>query len=886
MIETFSEPQSIDKRYVVAKSIALALLDMPLDERADALAAACRGDTDLQQEVQWLLDAAGDVSLDEGMRLTLDDPLATRGMHVEAPVLRDYRVLRRIGEGGMGVVYLAERIDGQLQQRVALKLLHPLPDADVPMQRRFAIERRILSTLSHPNIAHLIDGGVTATGRPFLAMEYVDGERIDTYCGVHALSLHARVALFLKVCAAVEHAHRRLVVHRDIKPSNILVDSEGEPKLLDFGIARLLDDVEVEQTRTGARVLTLAYASPEQIEGRPLGTMSDVYSLGVLLYLLIAGVRPFDHLGTSLLQTQAIVSGDVSPPSRRASDQGPVESADATRRRLRRTLRRRRVPADLDAIVLKAMRREPEQRYPTAGALAADLRRFLSDRPVRARRGDWRYRLTRFIWRRRWAVAAAAIIAIGLSTFAVDRVRQLSRIAIERDRANAVVQYMDALYQNTDALHLRGKDVTVRQMLDLGASSLRERSGLSPGNQAELLVATGRAYNALGLARDALPLLEQARDILARPDADADAEQRAALSLALAASYSGSRRLEQAMAADEDALRYLGEAPSAHVDEIAKATIRLLHNHAVTLDMPLEQIRERLDRVLADLERRPGAPESLKISAYLALAMAYGSDNKGALAAAERAMEIATHVYPSGDPRLLPARSVYVSAVQQDDPEKAAALLSDLIADHERRMGASVHVASLLGNFGSTLIRIGKPGDAVPVFERALAMTRDVAGEDSQLYRLASCNFAEAQLALGNGDRAVELIERVLPGLVSAAQVAGNSEEQVFLASAREVLAEAAVLRGESETAEDEFSQAAVALSRIEKDAYPEMYSRILLRLAQVQYERGRHESSARTLDTLDAGIAARTDAASAGFRSRSQSMRAALADHAKTASR
>jgi eukaryotic-like serine/threonine-protein kinase len=875
-VTTVAEPQHGADPYLRAKAIAMALLDCAPHLRGDALTIACRDDADLAREVQWLLDAAEDVAHDAGIPLTLADPLVSGDIHLEAPVPRDYRVLRRIGEGGMGVVYLAERVDGQLHQRVALKLLHPLPDADAETQRRFATERRILAALNHPNIAHLIDGGVTAAGRPFLAMEYVDGERIDAYCDAHALTQRQRIALFLKVCAAVEHAHRRLVIHRDIKPSNILVSSDGEPKLLDFGIARLLDDVQAEHTRTDRRALTLAYASPEQIEGGPLIIASDVYSLGALLYQLVAGLRPFDHLASAHLQLQAIVSGDVAPPSRRVRDASRVDVAANVPKS---GVPLQRVPADLDAIVLKAMRREPEQRYATASAMAADLRRFLAERPVRAQRGHWGYRMRRFVWRRRWVLAAAGMLMTLVSVSVVDRLRQHERIAIERDRAGAVVQYMDALYQNTDALHARGKDVTVREMLDLGAASLRTRTDLSSEHQAALLIATGRAYNALGLSQDAVPLLEQAREILAH--GDTGAEQRAALSLALAAAYSGSRRLAEAMAADEDALQFLGEDPTRYANEIALSTIRLLHNHAVTLDLPLSQIRARLDAELANLDARPDAPQSLKLAAYRALAMAYGGDGDGARAAAEQALSIATRLYPADDPRLLPVRYIYVTAVQDGDPARAAELLPQLIADHERRMGASVRVASLLGNLGSTLTRIGKPRESLPAFERARAMARAVSGEDSQLYRLTVGNFAAAQLALGNGERAAELVGSVLPGLAAAAQAEGDTEAQVFLASARETLAEAALLRGDIETAESEFALAADGLSHIQRDAYPEMYARVLLRLAEVQHERGRDDAVAHTLDALDAAINGRSDVASTGFRNRSKALRASWQRHA-----
>lgn len=843
-------------RYLRAKAIALDLLDAP--RRApDDIAHACDGDTDLERDVQWLIDAAGDASGDDAVAPPLRDAFAGSDMHLEAPVPRDYRVLRRIGEGGMGVVYLAERIDAGLRQTVALKLLHPLPEADPAAQRRFATERAILSTLSHPNIAHLVDGGVTATGRPFLAMEHVDGERIDSYCDRAGLGLARRLALFLKVCAAVEHAHRHLVIHRDIKPSNILVGADGEPKLLDFGIARLLDTGHADATRTDARTLTLAYASPEQIAGGPLGTASDIYSLGVVLYQLVAGTRPFEPLESSHLLPQAIVAGDVPPPSRRVRELAREPHVRA---------RVKRVPADLDAIVLKAMRREPDQRYPSAAAFAADVRRFLADRPVRAQRGHWRYRLRRFVSRRRGALAVAGLFLAVLGVSVSEWTRQHARIATERDRAGAVVDYMNALYQNTDSLHLGGQDVTVRQMLDLGAASLRARTDLSPEHRAALLLATGRAYNALGLTRDAVPLVEQARDVLQAPGVETSLEQRAELQLALATSYSGSRRLADAIAADGAALALLRDAPGDHANDIAQATIRWLHNHAVTLDIPLEQVRARLRDVLAQLDARPDAPPGIRIAAWRAMVMAYGSDGDGALAAAEEAMRIASATYPADDPRLLPVRYAWVTAVHERNPTRAAELLPGLIADHERRMGPSVRVAALLSNYGSTLTRLDRARESLPVYERAAAMAREVSGENSQLYRLTIGNYAAAHMALGDSERAVALVHTVLPGLVAEAQTEGATEAQVFLAASRETLAHAAMLRGDPAMAEDELAQAADGLSRIDPDAYPDMYLRVLTRLAQVQHERHRDGELAQTLARFDAAMAGRTDAAFAGY--------------------
>ncbi|MEE4331376.1 MAG: serine/threonine-protein kinase, partial [Wenzhouxiangella sp.] len=283
-------------RYRRAKAIANLALDLPVAERGARVHAECAGDEALREEVQWLIDAAEDASDDQvPERFQESAQRALKEVSLNVPLPRDYRLVRRLNEGGMGVVYLAERTDGDLRQRVALKLLHLTTEPDAAQARRFATERQILSRLSHPNIAHLIDGGLTADGRPFLATDYVDGERIDHWCQRHRCDVGQRLELFLKVLSAVDYAHRHMVIHRDLKPSNILVTGEGEPKLLDFGIARLLDRPDASDPKTDGdgQAMTLAYASPEQIRGEGLSAATDVYSLGVLLYELLTGARPF-----------------------------------------------------------------------------------------------------------------------------------------------------------------------------------------------------------------------------------------------------------------------------------------------------------------------------------------------------------------------------------------------------------------------------------------------------------------------------------------------------------------------------------------------------------------------------------------------------------------
>jgi eukaryotic-like serine/threonine-protein kinase len=328
-------------------------------ERAAFLDGACR-DQAMRRELESLLEAdeqAGDFLEPPGELAQVPDRIGP------------YRPLHKISDGETSSVYLATRDDGQYHQQIAIKLLRP-GVASRQVLQRFRQERQILASLVHPNIARLLDGGTTSAGQPYLVMEYVDGEPLDVHCRERKLSLTRRLDLFVTICHAVHFAHRNLVVHRDLKPSNILIGLDGTPKLLDFGIAKLLDPtlvgVHVGRTATAARVMTPNYASPEQVLGKPIGTASDIYSLGVILYGLLTGERPYELGSRSLREIERIVCElTPSPPSQ-----------------VVRGARRERLPRDLDNIVLMAMRKEPERRYASAQELADDVRRCLEHRPV------------------------------------------------------------------------------------------------------------------------------------------------------------------------------------------------------------------------------------------------------------------------------------------------------------------------------------------------------------------------------------------------------------------------------------------------------------------------------------------------------------------------
>jgi serine/threonine protein kinase len=414
-----------EERWRAAKEIFTAACDLRAGERAAYLDAACAGEAGLRDEVESLL--AADAVAGE----FLETPALATSAAVVAETVGDpqcgrrygpYRIVAPIAHGGMGDVYDAVRDDGQYEQRVALKLLRLGFDAEFA-RKRFRAERQILAGLDHPNIARLLDGGAAPDGQPYLVMERIDGVPLLEYSKREKLAVSARVSLFLRVADAVTYAHQHLIVHRDLKPANILVTDAGEPKLLDFGIARVLEAGSNEESNTTSLLLTPAYASPEQARGETIGAASDVYSLGMILFEMLAGERAYSVEGV--------------PPAeavrRIAETMPPAPSAVARRRgdeRLAKTL-----AGDLDNIVLMALRKEPGRRYASVERLAADLERYLDNRPVSARADTTWYRASKFLRRRRGPIAAAAAIALVLVGGSAATLWQARRAEVERARA-------------------------------------------------------------------------------------------------------------------------------------------------------------------------------------------------------------------------------------------------------------------------------------------------------------------------------------------------------------------------------------------------------------------------------------------------------------------
>jgi len=452
-------------RWNRTQRLFLQTADLPPDEQARLLDSACEGDSALRAEVESLL--ASDRKNGSGVAAAIESAAALLFSEKETPPgagsgdlpgrrLGAYRVEREIGRGGMGAVYLATRDDDQYRKRVAIKVVKRGMDTAEVLER-FRHERQILANLDHPFIARLLDGGTTYDGRPFFVMDYVEGVPVDVFCHERGLSIKSRLHLFLDICEAVSHAHRNLVVHRDLKPGNIFVTADGSPRLLDFGVAKLLGADEARgaaMATMAGRAFTPEYASPEQVRGLPVATAADVYSLGAILYELLTGERAQPIETTAPLEIERVV---CDAPTKRPSLRAP------------------QVDADLDYIVLMAMRKEPERRYPSVDALADDIRRYLNAQPVVAREGSFRYRARKLLRRQRAPIAAGvvfvAVLITGATTSAIQAQHAAkARASAEEQRRIALANQKNAEEAAREAERQRANAEDERRQADLARS--------------------------------------------------------------------------------------------------------------------------------------------------------------------------------------------------------------------------------------------------------------------------------------------------------------------------------------------------------------------------------------------------------------------------------
>ncbi len=688
-----------------------------------------------------------------------------------------YRLIEEIGRGGLGVVYLGERVDSDFDQKVALKLIKHGMDSE-SILRRFRVERRILASLTHPNIAGLTDGGLLEDGRPWFAMEYIEGRRLTDWCDQQALSLSERVRLFGQVCRAVQYAHSRLIVHRDLKPDNILVTADGTVKLLDFGIAKLLAESEDEQTQltlTGVQAMTPEYAAPEQIRGEPVTVQTDIYALGVVLYQLLTGHHPFrEHKSSRASLADAICQTDPSPPSAAlaATAPGAVKNKPIARPRQLR--------GDLDTIVMKAMARDPERRYASAEALAEDIDRHLQGLPVRARRTSRLYALGRFIARHRLALGATLAVilslAIGLSA-ALWQAEQARQALI---RAEAVQDFLlDIFLTNTSNQPdpVKARETTARELLDIGHDRLGQALDGAPEARFEVLSVMAALYYDLGLHEQAVELQRQRVELAGTLHGNHSVESLEAL-IDLAAALHTTDQVEdrlEILEAAGDIVSHGRNIPPA----LAGAHFRQMSQHFTSTDIPRAIVYAR--RSVAKLESLPPSADLAESHYLLGVALSFSGDHQASAAALARAVEASHEAqgFPNPSmPRLYALLSHAQYRLLKMDAARESARLSVTAA---YAIAGPEHIDTLQTTLrlGRLLFDTGETHEGLKHLASANQMALNILGPDDPFhtpqtrldYGFALVRAGDAEAGLAEIQQAIDNRRRHRPGTAYLAQM-------------------------------------------------------------------------------------------------------------------
>ncbi|MCB1601122.1 MAG: serine/threonine-protein kinase [Lysobacterales bacterium] len=672
-----------------------------------------------------------------------------------------FQLCEPIGQGGMGVVYRGERVDGPVKQHVAIKVVRrEYLDADV--LRRFELERQTLATLDHPYIARLLDAAELNDGTPYFVMEFVAGVPITDYCAQQNLDLRTRVRLMRQVCRAVSHAHRHLIVHRDLKPGNILVTGDGLPKLLDFGIAKSLSPVTAAnwaaQTSTGRLFFSPGYAAPEQFRGQRVHVGCDVYALGVLLYELLTGVRPFDFTGLSLGQIEVLL--EATPPQAPSSR---IESGMADGRARRRALR-----GDLDGIVLRCLRKSPLERYGSVDQLDEDLGRYLEGLPVAARRGHSWYRLRKFVARHRWAVSIASASVFALSLAALMLWQQNLALRQERDVSQQTLDIMRDAFAEADPIRASGADISARQILESARKRLDRIDADQPALFAKLAQSIAEVDLSLGQSDQAASLLDRARQAAVRAGWEAGAQ--AHLLALRARALINADRLNQAQQA-LDASRSLSPGDSSLEWQVLQGRLWCIREE---FDRGLQMLRTVMERV-ADRS----ADDELATTVRLSLAEGLGlaGDKAAVLATLEETLTWQKQRLGDSHPQVLRTRMRRVSALRAlNRTDEAAAEAASVVDQIVHVFGADTAEAALAYNaFGRTLEVSGRAEESLRAYRQALTATQRAQGLDHSNTRRVQFNLAYALQASGQHDAEAEALYREVLALTE--QRSGKQSE-------------------------------------------------------------------------------------------------------------
>ncbi|HKY93182.1 MAG TPA: serine/threonine-protein kinase, partial [Nevskiaceae bacterium] len=721
-------------------------LEQPPERRARFLDTLARTDATLVAEVRSLLDAADrDSRRLDGVKVAA--PRAAGDETLEAGArIGAWRIAGLVGSGGMGEVYRAERADGAYRQVAALKVLKA---AAVEHLGRFHAERQILAGLQHPGIARLLDGGVTEQGRPWMALEFIEGLPIHEWCRVKGLGLDARLDLFRQVCDAVSHAHANLIVHRDLKPANILVTNDGQAKLLDFGIAKLIAaDAAAAGEMTRAAPLTPEYAAPEQLDGRPVTTATDVYGLGITLFELLAGERPFDVRNLPLSAAlKTLLHETPPPPSTVASkrDSPPLPP--------------RLIAGDLDAIVAKALRKRPSDRYATANALKDDLERYARRETVSAQPDSASYRLARFVGRHRVGVGVALAIAVLLVAFTVRLAQERTRAVQAEARARAEAQaarevsdYVLSLFEAADPDRTGGKPIDPRVLVDQGHRQLAERLDTSPATKARMLGTLALLYCRMGVvqecradAESALKIVGPAGDMDARasgleaiarvnfqemrfPESEAAAREL----VALLESQAGTPDRALAYGLDVLAQSLMEQSKNAEAMAVYERSLALQRNADGSLGRDSCETRIRLARLYADAGRRDEAARLAEETLALA-----GSEPLDEGLYRRVLLDYADTQYALGNTE----RQVWANA-------KGLEITLRVYGPE------STETMRVENNFATALNEMGRAREAIPHIENVVRLSRATGLAESPDFSVSLSNLASILESVGEYERA------------------------------------------------------------------------------------------------------------------------------------
>jgi serine/threonine protein kinase/Tfp pilus assembly protein PilF len=761
-------------------------LEIPTCDRGAWLESVFARDPGLARDLQKLLADRDLLEQSSFLQSAIPVSPALLNESLEGQTIGTYRLLSRIGQGGMGSVWAAERNDGRFDAQAAVKLLNVALIGRAG-EERFRREGTILARLAHPNIARLIDAGITGAGQPYLILEYVAGVNIDRYCNERALTIDARVCLFLEVLEAVIHAHANLIVHRDIKPGNVLVTEDGRVKLLDFGIAKLLQDdrgwdgeQESALTREAGTALTPEYAAPEQVSGGPITTATDVYALGILFYGLLTGQHP---AGAAVESPATLMRAIVDTEPRRVSDAVAEEASrrsihasrcGTTTGKLRRALR-----GDLDTIVAKALRKNPADRYASAAAFAEDIRRYLRQEPITARPATVRYTAVKFARRHKQGLAIAAIFVLGLggsTAFYTTRLAQ-ERDKAQREAAKAarVSEVMVGLLSSADPISNRATPdgLTVRALLDGGAARARRDLVDQPDVQAEVFTVLGRIYRRLGVFDRAQRLLEQALVVGQQAYGAEDVRVAQTLNdlgvvLTDKGDYTGAaQHLEAALSMRR---RLLG---AEHPD----VAVTLVELGRVYQDLGFNNRAEPFLRESLDIRRRVLGSDHRETAVSLdavASVLRLNGDLAGAEALLRQSLDLNRRTrgeyHPNSGTSL---HDLAVVVASRGDDRTAESMFRQALVIHRRALGENhPTVATTLNSLSHVLVDQGRLDEAAAALERALDIARPTLGRDHQLVGIYTLNLANVRLKQ-KSPAAAELLAReglrirsLAPGLV------------------------------------------------------------------------------------------------------------------------